>query len=307
MDRSTKVDTVRFVRDELKKLDYEEQGLLLSIYGFEEPWNDASVQDSLIKGADEDLQSLASKLRGDKGLSKQDVDGQSSPLRVFASHLSASKLYVSQFRDQLQAHGIDLFVAHSSIEVSKRWADVIEDNLSGCHAAIIFLEEGSKDSDWCDQEVGWLLGRNIPIYTLMLDGARLYGPLAELQGIPAQTDRYPGPLVNAAVSFFRSEPSIAPNVTESLVQGLVSSFSWDNTRRVWEQIKHLRELTPDQVQRIENAIPENQELEAASVQDVDGKQDTFPEAFVRLKRLQPGQEAPQASWSVSWGSPEATV
>lgn len=304
MDRSTKVDTVRFVRDELNELDYEEQGLLLSVYGFEEPWNDFSVQDSLIKGADDDLQSLASKLRGEKGLSEPDTVGQPAPLRVFASHLSASKLYVSQFRDQRQAYGIELFVAHSSIEVSKRWADDIEDYMRTCHAGIIFLEAESKDSEWCDQEVGWLLGRGIPIYTLMLDGAHLYGPLAERQAVPAQTEQFPGPFVKAAVTYFRTEASVAPNLTESLVKALVESFSWDNTRRVWEQIKHLRELTPEQVQRIDEAIPENHELKAASVFDAENRAETFPDAFARFKTLQAGFEAPDSSWTGSWSSNE---
>lgn len=304
MDRSAKVDTVRFIRDELKELDYDDQGLYLSVFGFEAPWNDFTLQDSLIQGPDDSLQALASKLRGEKGLSEPETEGQPVPLRVFASHLSASKLYVSQFRDQLKAHGIELFVAHESIDVSQRWADAIEDYMRTCHAGIIFLESESKNSEWCDQEVGWLLGRGIPLYTLMLDGAHLYGPLAERQAVPAQTEQLPGPFVDAAVTYFRTEASIAPNLTESLVQALVESFSWDNTRRVWEQIKHLRELTLDQVQRIEKAIPGNLELKAASVADLNGELDSFPDVFAAFKKLQPGQEAAATAWTGAWDSPD---
>lgn len=303
MDPATKYDTIRFVRDELYDIeDQRDVELLLNVFGFEATDYDFGVQDSLLKGSDEALLSLASKLRGEKGLAEPDGDGTPGPLRVFASHLSASKLYVSQFRDLLKAYGIELFVAHSSIKPSSRWADVIEENLRTCHAGVIFLEPESKNSDWCDQEVGWLLGRGIPLYTLMLDGARLYGALAEQQAVPASTDRYPGPLVDSAVEHFRSESSIAPYLTESLVQGLIDSFSWDNTRRVWEQIRHLREIRPDQIERIEAAIPANQELRAASVTGFDGKPDNFPAVFARFKTEQAGYQAP--SWA-GWGASES--
>lgn len=286
MDKATKLTTVRFVRDELAKLDWQDHSLHLETFGFPSPDRDMSIQDCLILGDESALQELASYLRGELGVSDPSSKGREpGRLQVFASHLTKSKIFVADFGQQLKALGIDLFVAHESIVATKHWAIEIEANLRTCHAGIVFLEADSIKSQWCDQEVGWLLGRGVPVPTLKLDGTDPYGPLGQRQAIQA-AGKHASILVDQVVDVFRSEAALAPYMTESLTQAIMNSYSWDNTRRVWKFLQHYRELTPDQIQRIEKAIPENGQLQAAAIRDDAGTWTPFPEAFADFKQQQ---------------------
>jgi hypothetical protein len=127
MDRATKLTTVRFVRDELQRLDWEDQALHLATFGFSTP-EQMTVQDCLLEGEETGLQELASYLRGEQdeadlvaGASAQ----QPVPLKVFASHLAAHRGAVSTYSAEFQKYGIELFVAHDSIEPDAVWVDEI--------------------------------------------------------------------------------------------------------------------------------------------------------------------------------------
>lgn len=286
MEKATKLTTVRFVRDELQKLEWEDQSLHLETFGFPSPDRDMSIQDCLLAGDESALQELASYLRGELSVSAASPRGpEPRRLQVFASHLTKSKIFVADFGQQLKALGIDLFVAHESIVATKHWADEIEANLRTCHAGIVFVEADSIQSQWCDQEVGWLLGRGVPLPTLKLDGTDPYGPLGQRQAIQA-AGKYALVLVDQVVDVFRAEAALAPYMTESLTQALMNSYSWDNTRRVWKFLQYYRELTSDQIQRIEKTIPENGQLQAAAIRDDAGTWTPFPEAFAEFKKQQ---------------------
>ncbi|WP_426939740.1 toll/interleukin-1 receptor domain-containing protein [Pseudarthrobacter sp. S6] len=205
MEKATKLTTVRFVRDELQKLEWEDQSLHLETFGFPSPDREMSIQDCLLAGDESGLQELASYLRGELSFSDASTSsGGQAPgrLRVFASHLTKSKIFVADFGKQLKALGIDLFVAHESIVATKQWADEIEANLRTCHAGIVFIEVDSIQSQWCDQEVGWLLGRGVPVPTLKLDGTDPYSPLGQRQAIQG-VGKYPSVLVDQVGCFLR--------------------------------------------------------------------------------------------------------
>lgn len=77
---------------------------------------------------------------------------------MFGSHLSEHTVLVGAVRDQLLRYGIELFVAHDTIEHDKLWQDEIEKALDRAHAGLVFVHQGLRESAWCDQEIGWLQG-----------------------------------------------------------------------------------------------------------------------------------------------------
>lgn len=83
--------------------------------------------------------------------------------RVFLSHLSVNKISAANLKEALFKYGITSFVAHEDITVAKPWQDELEKALNTMDALVAIFETGFKDSDWCCQEIGWALGRNIPI------------------------------------------------------------------------------------------------------------------------------------------------
>ena len=51
---------------------------------------------------------------------------------------------------------------HVQLEPSRDWQEVIETALRTCHVLVAHETPGFKESNWTDQEVGWVLGRGIP-------------------------------------------------------------------------------------------------------------------------------------------------
>jgi len=58
------------------------------------------------------------------------------------------------------------FVAHNDIEPTAEWQIEIETALSTCDLLVAIFHPGFVDSKWCDQEIGYALGRGIPVFTV---------------------------------------------------------------------------------------------------------------------------------------------
>src|SRR5207244_1128557 len=88
------------------------------------------------------------------------VAWQSDYFRLFISHVSASHMLASQVAVILRDRcGIDAFVAHADIEPSADWQNEIEAAPNSMDALLALLMPGFSTSLWCNQEVGWALGR----------------------------------------------------------------------------------------------------------------------------------------------------
>lgn len=83
--------------------------------------------------------------------------------RVFLSHLTVNKVSAANLKEALLQYGISSFVSHEDITVAKPWQDELEKALNTMDALVAIFETGFKDSDWCCQEIGWALGRNVPV------------------------------------------------------------------------------------------------------------------------------------------------
>lgn len=105
--------------------------------------------------------------------------------RLFISHLSKDKLRATHIKELLLPYGIDCFVAHEDISPSKEWQIVIENALSSADALCAILSPNFSKSQWCDQEVGFALGRRklvIPINA----GVDPYGFIGKWQAIKSE-------------------------------------------------------------------------------------------------------------------------
>lgn len=113
-----------------------------------------------------------------------------SIVRLFASHLDAQMKLVREVADVLSTYCISLFVAHNDIPVDDEWHNAIESHLQSVDGGVVFLHPGFNKSEWCDQEVGWLLGRGTPVFTLKFADQHPYGPLGKRQALVVQPHGY---------------------------------------------------------------------------------------------------------------------
>lgn len=102
--------------------------------------------------------------------------------RMFISHRAENKESASNLKSCLEWYGISGFVAHEDIKPSKRWQQEIVNALKTAHSLCAIITQDFIKSYWCDQEVGFALGRGLLCIPIK-KGADPYGLLGEFQAI----------------------------------------------------------------------------------------------------------------------------
>lgn len=286
----------------LDKQEWDEIDLVLGQFGL--PTSDYDVPNTksayviqMIKDAsDQSLTDLHSYLVGEASGAPATGSGPWSgeKLRLFASHLAKHKDIVGAVGTQLSYFGVEAFVAHDAIEPSREWIQVIQNALFDCDAMIVFLHEGFVESQWCDQEVGWALGRQRPVLPLNY-GINPYGFLGQYQAqkcglaTPAQVADY-------VMDWLVKTPSLHGRLAHGLADALVNSHSWDFTRRVAPLLERMTAVTDDDLTRMEKAAQDNIDVRDCMVSTVTPAM-TGPEWVAQFVAKRRGPTS-AAAWSV---------
>ena len=109
-------------------------------------------------------------------------------LRLFVSHRDDQRGELAKVAKFLQHYGIVSFLAHDAISVGTIWRDELQLGLRTMEALLAYCSDGFADSDWTGQEVGYALGRDVPVVTVMA-GAGPKGLLEQRQAIRARVNR----------------------------------------------------------------------------------------------------------------------
>jgi len=102
-------------------------------------------------------------------------------LKIFLSHKSEYEQKASKIAEELLSYSIKCFVA-KNIRPTRKWEEEILDALQSMDILVALMTENFKDSDWTSQEIGFALGRNIPILSVNL-GSASYGFTSKYQDI----------------------------------------------------------------------------------------------------------------------------
>jgi len=200
----------------------------------------------------------------------------SNPVAVFISHCHEDAEFVGRMRDVLATkYGIDAFIAHSDIDPSKKWRDTIRAALASCHFMVAVLHARFHESQWCDQEVGWAMGRGIPVMPVRRQahhGQRRDGFLEEHQdlvlGPAGQFGTGEWWLAEQVFNRVLAEPKTRAIGTKALAEAFVNSFNYDNTRKLWAHIAQVDHFDGEQLRRLEYAVQTNGQVYECNVDGV---------------------------------------
>ena len=185
--------------------------------------------------------------------------------RLFISHTSAHKSQAGAMALFMERAGIQGFVAHTTIEPTSEWADVIVQALQSCHAMVAMLTPDFPQSKWCDQEVGVAVDRGILIVPVRM-GIDPYGFIGRYQGLtlPPRTSLGP-PLFD----LLAKHPLTRTRMVDPIIRRFAASGSFDGTRAAWPHIKSLpREAWTDERSRIvREAARTNSQVRNANLND----------------------------------------
>lgn len=188
------------------------------------------------------------------------------------SHPHKERHLVGQVKRILAAsYGVDAFVAHDDIHVSRKWRDVIKAGLATCDMLVAFVHEGFHASEWCNQEAGWVLGRNVPIIVVRPEGVERHdGFLEEHQDLMLPST-HPSPAWLIARQIFVT--AVTDRRTreaglKSLAEAFVNSGSYETTRFLWAMIEKVDRFESAQLRRLEYAVETNSQVYDANFDGV---------------------------------------
>ena len=177
---------------------------------------------------------------------------------MFVSHLAAHKIQASKLQQALNNRGISCFVAHEDIEPTQEWQAQIELALATCDILVAMLHPNFHASKWTDQEIGFCMGRGIPILAIRL-GEDPYGFIGRFQAFNGNGKE----MVAIADEIFES---ICKNkqTQNAMANALVSIFEESDAFAVAkDRITYLEKLAvwePSFAERILNAKKANGQI-----------------------------------------------
>lgn len=285
MKRGERIRLIKEAAESLNERQWHEIQLTLREFGlrtYEPGWNDDVDQltyctDQIAEASDDTLLDLHEYLLGeDAAPGPQQITDRpwgSNPVAVFISHRHEDAPFVSTVRDILGSrYGIDAFVAHNDINPSKKWRDTIRAGLASCHFMVAVLHEKFHESQWCDQEVGWAMGRGVPVMPVRRQshvGPRFDGFMEEHQDLVIGPATQYGTgewwLAERIFEAVLYEPKTRSIGIKSLVEAFVHSFNYDNTRKLWVHIEKVDHFDSEQLRRLEYALQTNRQVYECNV------------------------------------------
>jgi len=171
--------------------------------------------------------------------------------RVFLSHKAGAKRQVALLKTRLSCFGADCFVAHEDIEPTREWQDEIESALATMDAFVGLLTEDFHDSDWTDQEVGFALGRGVPMIAVSL-GRAPYGFIARFQALSCSWDDAPLAILRLLAKETR--------MVEAFVGAVEGCSRWSHGNSLAGLLPEIDALSGEQVGRLIDAFNGNEEV-----------------------------------------------
>lgn len=102
---------------------------------------------------------------------------------AFISHSHLDLKLAEKVSRALSTFGLSGYLAHRDLQSGAEWLEEIHQRLRESAVLVAILTPNFVDSDWTDHEVGFAVGREVPIVPIDA-GVRPYGFMAHIQGLP---------------------------------------------------------------------------------------------------------------------------
>jgi hypothetical protein len=181
--------------------------------------------------------------------------------RLFISHLSAEKVFAGELQNALLDYGISGFVAHNDIEPTSVWQSQIETALATCDALIATLHNGFHLSNWTDQEIGFAMGRGVPVFAIRL-GQDPYGFIGRFQAFNGNGKDTKN-LARELFDSYRKGKQTQEKMGEVLVELFEQSGSFAEAKVRIAYLEELETWKPSFPTRILSAAQGNSQISAA--------------------------------------------
>lgn len=265
---------IEIERDD-SKWTFERTNLLLSEFGYTPlDWRDNREEftfgDSVREASDVDLIEMFSIISGaDKIDVQAQLDAAESTLwkpgyvRVFLSHSALHKKFIGEVANELAVSGIHAFVAHDTMEYEEPWQDQIEHGLRTMQAFVAITHPEFLTSAWCQQEVGWALGRAVPNYVIRYPDDPA-GFIGRTQWPQAADERYRD-VAARILEWVSRMPEFSDQIATGLLSALRAAENYIDAGATATRIATVNTLTPQQWNELAEIYHTNDQVGGAGL------------------------------------------
>lgn len=187
-------------------------------------------------------------------------------MQVFLSYREdeEGKEYASALREELAILGINAIMASRSIRPGAVWAQTILEHLEASSALLCIASRGYTDSAWCQQEIGWAIGRSIPALWICYDSTeQSVGFLKDKQELRATNPVNEAEIARAVGAWLVREQETQEETRATLLRALTFSSTYQQTRDIAHVLATLDSLTDDEWKQINDAAASNRQVRDA--------------------------------------------
>lgn len=168
-----------------------------------------------------------------------------SPLRIFLSYSSSNKEIAGQIKHFLEEkYFFEVFLAHEDIMPTREWQEEIIKNLKICDFLVGIITNEFNESEWTDQEIGYAMGREIPVLTLNF-GAVPHGFVARFQALPAKQNEDGWNISKLCFEIFKLL-KMNQKTKEKVIDGFIFKFGESSSfKEAEENISRLTDFFDD--------------------------------------------------------------
>lgn len=267
LNPSQRITLMKEIAGRLSSEDWPLIDVTLKQFGF--PWSDewrgtkdAYILQMISESEDGALISIAQHVGFH--LERPLVPGLEPPFwrkgmfKLFVSHLAVHRIFATELQEALINYGISAFVAHSDIEPTLEWQTQIETALATCESLIALLHEDFHASDWTDQEIGFAMGRGLPVYAIRF-GQDPYGFIGRFQAFNGN-DKKGSELARELFEAYRKNKQTQRRMAEVLIGLFEDSASFANAKLRIGFLEQLEVWEPSFSSRIISAAKSNSQI-----------------------------------------------
>lgn len=265
-------ERIKIIAEAGRRLSGEEWPLIdltLSQFGLPttDTWSgekDAYVIEMATKASDDALIALAHHIGFEVSTPEPGIDPpfwKDGYVRVFLAHLAVHREFAAELQEAMKRYGLTAFVAHNDIEPTTEWQNEIETALSTCEVLIALMHDGFKESNWTDQEVGFAMGRGLPVFSIRFDQDP-YGFIGRFQAFNGNGKTVEN-LAKEIFDVLRQHKQTKRRMAEVLVAQFESSDSFQNAKDNMRLLEELDAWSPIYSKRITKAAENNGQIEGS--------------------------------------------
>ncbi len=187
-------------------------------------------------------------------------------MQVFLSHREneEGKKYALALREELAILGVDTIIASHLIHPGADWAQELLKHLEESSALLCIASRGYTDSAWCQQEIGWAIGRNTPALWIRYDSAEhSTGFLKSKQDFIPSEPLDEAEIARGVGTWLAMEPRTREETRATLLRALTFSSTYQQTRDIADVLATLDSLTDDEWKQIDDAAVSNRQVREA--------------------------------------------